>query len=75
MNNRSITTEILIYFHTIYEECATYLKKNPDFPGQKELQKVLIRLWHMFSELEQIYYLVQTGSIQSEEKGRAASFD
>ena len=70
MNNLSITTEILIYFHTIYEECATYLKKNPDFPGQKELQKVLIRLWHMFSELEQIYYLVQTGSIQPEEKGR-----
>lgn len=65
----SITTEILTYFHTIYEECSAYLKKNPEYPGQKELQKVLIRLWHMFAELEQVFYLVQTGSIFPEEKG------
>lgn len=69
MADLSITTEILTYFHTIYEECAAYLKKNPDFPGQKELQKVLVRLWHMFAELEQVFYLVQTGSIFPEEKG------
>ena len=36
---------------------------------RQELQKVLIRLWHVFAELEQVFYLVQTGSIFPEEKG------
>lgn len=62
-----LSSEILTYFHMIYQECTQYLKKHKDLPFRDDLQTVLIRLWHMFSELEQLNFLVGTRSIRREE--------
>lgn len=63
----SVSCEILTYFHMIYEECMGYLKRNPTIAFHNDLKIVLLTLWHMFSELEQIHYLVRTKSIQPKE--------
>ena len=49
-----------------YSECAAYLKKSTS-PSRDELKEALLILWHMFSELEQMHYLVRTKSIGLEE--------
>lgn len=64
----SVSGEILTYFHMIYEECVNYVKKNASESERKDYMTVLLTLWHMFSELEQIHYLVRTGSISSEKR-------
>ena len=64
----SISCELLTYFHTLYEECAGYLNKNKSVPNGNELKTVLLTLWHMFSELEQMHYLVRTNRVGPLEK-------
>jgi len=64
----SVSCEILTYFHMIYEECIGYLKKNSGIPFHDDLKVVLLTLWHMFSELEQLHYLVRTKSIHPDEQ-------
>lgn len=59
----SVSCGILTYFHMLYQEDIDYLDKNPSFPMRNDLYKVLLILWHMFAELEQIHYLVRTESI------------
>ena len=68
--NLAVSDEILTYFHMIYQECSAYVKKNAFLPFRPEQQTVLVNLWHMFSELEQIHFLVQTKCIRPEENGR-----
>lgn len=51
----------------IYEECIGYLKRNPNIPFHNDLKVVLLTLWHMFSELEQMHYLVRIKSIHPDE--------
>ena len=68
--NLAVSNEILTYFHMIYQECSAYVKKNAFLPFRPEQQTVLVNLWHMFSELEQIHFLVQTKCIRPEENGR-----
>ncbi len=63
----SVSCGILTYFHMLYQEDMDYLNKNPSFPDRDDLSKVLLILWHMFSELEQIHYLVRTESIAYDE--------
>ncbi|CVI70974.1 Inner membrane protein YccS [Clostridiales bacterium CHKCI001] len=63
----SVSCEILTYFHMIYEECIGYLKRNPNIPFRDDLKVVLLTLWHMFSELEQMHYLVRIKSIHTDE--------
>ena len=70
----SVSGEILTYFHMIYEECTGYLKKHPGLPTYEGLRVILLTLWHMFSELEQMHYLVSAGVIHPEEKGRIGDF-
>lgn len=64
----SVSGEILTYFHMIYEECIGYWKKHPDLPAHEGIRIILLTLWHMFSELEQMHYLVRTGAVFPEEK-------
>ena len=63
----SVSGEILTYFHMIYEECMGYLRKHPQMPSYEGVRIVLLTCWHMFSELEQMYYLVSTGAVKEEE--------
>ncbi len=64
----SVSNEILTYFHMLYQECAGYLTKETGLPYRESLRMVLLNLWHMFSELEQIHFLVRTKSIRPEEQ-------
>ena len=52
----------------LYEECETYLQKNEDVVQREKMQTVLLILWHMFSELEQMHYLVRTRHFTRVEK-------
>lgn len=63
----SVSCGILTYFHMLYEEDVEYLNKNTSFPYRDDLYKVLLILWDMFAELEQIHYLVRTESIYIDE--------
>lgn len=62
----SVSCELLTHFHMLYEDCTKYLAKVPS-PSKEGLKTVLLTLWHMFSELEQMHYLVRTNSIHPEE--------
>ena len=64
----SVSNEILTYFHMLYQECTDYLKKDPSLPYLEGLRTVLLNLWHMFAELEQIHFLIRTKSIRPEEQ-------
>lgn len=65
----SVSCEILTCFHMTYEDCMGYLTQHPALPHRSDLQTVLLTLWHMFSELEQMHYLVRTQSVQPDEAG------
>ena len=64
----SVSSDILTYFHMIYGECTAYLEKNPNLPFSMGVRMLLLTLWHMFSELEQVHYLVRAGMIHPEEE-------
>ena len=64
----SVSCEILTHFHMLYEECVAYLKRASAFPLRNDLQTVLLTLWHMFSELEQMHYMVRAKRVDPEEK-------
>lgn len=62
----SVSSEILSLFHMTYEQAIDYIKK-PGLPFDPEYcRKIMLTLWHMFSELEQIEYLLQTNSVNRE---------
>lgn len=61
----SSAREILTYFHMIYGEAAAYINSLPDSEGKSAGQKTLIVLWQIFSELEQMEFLIQTGYVDS----------
>lgn len=63
----SVSCGILTYFHMLYESCMRYLTQHPSLPHRDDLQTVLLTPWHMFSELEQMHYLVRTQSVQPDE--------
>lgn len=64
----SISGEILTYFHMLYEECQAYLHKHKEMPERTQRREVMLILWHMFSELEQMHYLVRIKNFDREEK-------
>lgn len=64
----SVSCDILTCFHMTYEECINFVRKIPEGFRKERMSGVLLSLWHMFSELEQIYFLVQTGAVSTEEK-------
>ena len=64
----SVSCDILTCFHMTYEECVAFVRRLPEGFRKERLSRVLLSLWHMFSELEQIYFLVQTEAVSMEEK-------
>ena len=68
--NLAVSNEILTHFHTIYADCRTYLEKHTELHARKELEAALIILWHMFSELAQVHFLIRTNSVRSQEVPR-----
>ena len=63
----SLSVDILSDFHMYYEDASRYLDEHKDAVDAERLQEALLILWKMFSELEQIHYLVRVKSVQSEE--------
>ena len=63
----SVSTDILTDFHLYYESSVSYMERHPEMEGGKELHSALMILWDMFSQLEQIHYLVRIKSVQEEE--------
>ena len=64
----SVSCEILTHFHTLYQACSGYLSRNPEAPQSRAQGQVLLTLWHMFSELEQLHYLVRVGRVAPDER-------
>lgn len=65
----SVSCGILTLFHMLYESCVNYLTQYPALPHCEERKTVLLTLWHMFSELEQMHYLIRTQSVRPDEAG------
>lgn len=64
----AVSCGILTYFNMILEECSNYLRKNKNNQLYKNSKYLLITLWHMFSELEQLHYIVRLKLIDDNEK-------
>ena len=64
----SVSCGILTYFHMRYQACTACLARPPAPPHSREMGQVLLTLWHMFSELEQLHYLVRTGRVTPSEQ-------
>ena len=54
----------------IAQDCARYLREQKEEPCRAERQAVLLKLWHMFAELEQMHFLIRTKSVRPEEQKR-----
>lgn len=57
------TGELLTEFHMVYAEARAYIMAMPEGPERTRLRKNLVILWHLFSEVEQVEYLVLTESL------------
>ena len=63
----SVSSGLLAHFHMIYEQVMDYLKNPTEELDQDAYRRNLLTLWHMFSELEQIEYLIEAGALSPEE--------
>ena len=64
----SLTREILTYFHMIYGETESYLNRQPPSPQRTMNQKAMLTMWQVFSELEQIEFLLQLGEVDKKDQ-------
>ena len=64
----SVAREILNYFHMVYGEAVSYLDKLAPSPQRDMDQKALITMWQVFSELEQIEFLIQLGDVSKSDQ-------
>ena len=55
--------EMLSAFHLVYEEAYAYAQGLDDAAERSRETGRLVVLWHMFSEVEQVEYLVQSGEL------------
>lgn len=65
----SISSGLLAHFHMLYEQAAAYLKNPAEELDEEAYRSNLLTLWHMFSELEQMEYLIESGALAQEEYG------
>lgn len=54
---------MLSAFHLVYEEAYAYAQGLDDAAERSRETGRLVVLWHMFSEVEQVEYLVQSGEL------------
>ena len=62
----ALYSELLSQFHMIYHEAVSYIAQLPaeEGAGYRTMQ---LTLWNMFSELEQVECLIQTGALSPSE--------
>lgn len=60
----AVLSELLAEFHMIHREASLFSEKLPE---AEKFRMVLVTLWAMFSELEQVECLIQSKAIRSEE--------
>ena len=65
----SVSSGLLAHFHMLYEQAAAYLKNPAEKLDEEAYRSNLLTLWHMFSELEQMEYLIESGALAQEEYG------
>lgn len=64
----SAAREILTYFHMVYGEASAYLNQQPPSPLTEMDRKALVTMWQVFSELEQIEFLLQLGDAEQNDQ-------
>ena len=62
----TVTSAMLTQFHLIYDEGLDDLAHS-GLPDQRPGRALLLHLWHLFSELEQMEYCIQMGLVDREE--------
>ncbi|HJG31247.1 MAG TPA: FUSC family protein [Collinsella ihuae] len=62
-----ISGEMLSAYHLVYDEAIAYVRALDDEEVRDYEESRLVTRWHMFSELEQIEYLVQAGELDDED--------
>lgn len=65
----SVSSGLLAHFHMLYEQAAAYLKNPAEKLDEEAYRSNLLTLWHMFSELGQMEYLIESGALAQEEYG------
>lgn len=60
--------ELLSDFHLVYDEAYAYVKDMEDEAERTREHDRLVTLWHMFSEVEQVEYLVQSGELSDRDQ-------
>ena len=68
----AVSSSILALFHMYWRECMALIG-NGDERHRERMHSLMLILWQMFSELEQIHYLVRIRSVQSGETERVLS--
>ena len=62
----TVTSAILTQFHLIYDESLADLTQS-GLPDQAPCRELLLTMWNLFAELEQMEYCIQTGLVEQEE--------
>ena len=62
----AVTSAILTQFHLTYDEGLTDLAQS-GLPDQGPCRELLLTLWKLFSELEQMEHCIQSGLVDQEE--------
>ena len=62
----ALYSELLSQFHMVYHEASTYIAQLPPAEGAS-YRTLQLTLWNMFSELEQVECLIQTGALSPSE--------
>ena len=63
------SADMLSDFHLVYEEAYAYAQSLDDERMREHERRYLVRLWHMFAEVEQVEYLVQSGELSDADLG------
>lgn len=62
-----ISADILTHFHMVYDETSKYISKMKDEKEREKSEKIILILWRMLSELEQMLFIVKTENISVED--------
>lgn len=62
----ALFSELLSQFHMVYHEVSAYIAQLPPEEGGR-YRTMQLTLWNMFSELEQVECLIQTGALSPAE--------
>ena len=64
----SLSGEILSYFGMLYHRSMDILRSLPDEAQQRKLEPLLLNLWQLMSELEQIAFLANANTLDARDR-------